>query len=292
MLKIIKALYLFLNAIIIIALLLIHFILKDSSFKKSLLFYSFPLPVIILILLGLTVFLSRKFRRYNLVIAGVLLIVWFGRSFKINIPEDVKETDIEVVFWNASHDRGFQESFTENGSIPDVLVLTEIGKNDVKELQLKYPNYHFHISEEGLGVFSKTFLSIEWEKSSKFNTTVLKFETNGINFYAIDGQASLDVPRSWGFKFINELIIKEKQNSILLGDFNIPLESTLLKTIKVNFNNAFVEKGNGFRETWFWNIPLLSLDHIWVSKDLEILKAEKIGTFKSDHAMLKTYVRK
>ena len=65
-----------------------------------------------------------------------------------------------------------------------------------------------------------------------------------------------------------------------------------LNKIKSTFNHAFNEKGNGFRETWFWNLPLLSLDHIWVSKDLKILKTQKINTFKSDHCMLKTYVRK
>ncbi len=224
-------------------------------------------------------------------LATVLLLIWLGRSFKIHIPENIEASDIEVVFWNASHDRGFGESFTENEGIPDVLVLTEIDKNDVKELQLKYPNYHFYISKEGIGVFSKASLNIEWEKSSKFNTTVLKFKTNGIIFYAIDGQASLDVPRSWGFKFINSLV-KEKNNAVLIGDFNIPLESTLLKTIKINFNHSFTEKGNGFRETWFWNIPLLSLDQIWVSKDLKIVTAEKINTFQSDHSMIKTVIRK
>ncbi len=291
MLKFIQRFYQIINVAIIIALLIIHFVLKDSSFKKSLLFYSFPLPIIILIILGLTIFLSRKVRRYNLILAAVLLVVWLGRSFKVNLPEDIIDTDIEVVFWNASHDRGFQEAFNENEAVPDVLVLVEMSKNKIKDLQQKYPNYYFYESEEGIGIFSKTPLEIEWEKSSKFSTIVLKFKTEGVIFYAVDGVASMDVPRAWGLKYINSLI-EEKEKTILLGDFNIPLESTLLKLIEVNFNNAFAEKGNGFRETWFWNIPLLSLDQIWVSKDLKILKTEKISTFKSDHSMLKTYIRK
>lgn len=64
------------------------------------------------------------------------------------------------------------------------------------------------------------------------------------------------------------------------------------KAVKQNFNQAFNEKGNGFRETWFYNLPLLSLDHIWVSKDLKVLKTKKINTFKSDHNMIKTYIKK
>jgi endonuclease/exonuclease/phosphatase family metal-dependent hydrolase len=101
---------------------------------------------------------------------------------------------------------------------------------------------------------------------------------------------SHDVPRQWEIKFVNSEI-KNTNNTIILGDFNLPYESMLLKEIKGNFNHAFTNKGNGFRETWFWNIPLLSIDHIWVSKDLNILKTEKVATFKSDHSMLKTYIR-
>ena len=59
MLKIIKILYLLVNSVIIIALLSIHFVLKESSYQNSLLFYTFPLPVIIAIVLCLTIFLSK-----------------------------------------------------------------------------------------------------------------------------------------------------------------------------------------------------------------------------------------
>jgi len=36
----------------------------------------------------------------------------------------------------------------------------------------------------------------------------------------------------------------------------------------------------------------LCLDYIWVSKDLKILKTEKIFSSKSDHSMLKTVVKR
>ena len=70
------------------------------------------------------------------------------------------------------------------------------------------------------------------------------------------------------------------------------MNPSYLKQLKKDFNQAFYKKGNGFRETWFYNLPLLSLDHIWVSKDLKILKTEKIHTLKSDHNMLKTYIKR
>ena len=291
MLKIIKTLYLLVNSVIIIALLSIHFVLKESSYQNSLLFYTFPLPVIIVIVLGLTIFLGKTFRKYNLLLAGALLLFWLGRSFKIHIPEEINESDIEVVFWNASHKRNLEDAFDISGNIPDVFVLVEHGKYSVDRLQLKYSDYYFYKSINGISIFSKLPIELIDDISSNYGTNIVKFETYNINFYAVDVSGSMDVPRAWELGFVNS-IIKKQTNTIILGDFNVPFESKFLDSIKNNFNHAFNEKGNGFRETWFWNIPLLSLDHIWVSKDLKVLKTKKIGTFKSDHNMLKTFIKK
>ena len=290
MLRFIKALYLLINVIIIITLITLHFFIKESSYMASLYFYLFPLPIIILIILGLSIFLGKK-RKYNIVLATVLLIVWLGRSFRISFPQDINETDIEVVFWNASRENGFDEAFMEHGSIPDVMALSESIENNLGALQSKYPHFYFYKSNEEIIIFSKKPIIIEKEETSKFGSTMISFTTHNIHFYAVDMTGSADVPRAWEFKFLNPLIKKSK-NTVLLGDFNVPYESLFLHDIKHNFHHFFSRKGNGFRETWFYNIPLLSLDHIWVSKDLEIVKSEKINTLKSDHSMIKTIVRK
>lgn len=291
MLKTLRALYLLLNIAIIVALFAIHFVYKENSYQSSLLYYSFPLPVIILVVLLLSIFLKRKFRNLNFIVAAILLIVWLSKSFKINSSEGIKETDLEIVFWNASHDRNFDEAFKVNNSVPDVLVLVEDGEYNLKHFELKYPNYFFYESIRGISVFSKTPIKVLDETTSNYKTNIINFEIEEINFFAIDVSASIDVPRSWELGFVSDYI-KANKKTILLGDFNVPFESKYLNDFKSSYNHAFNKKGNGFRETWFWNIPLLSLDHIWVSKDLEILKTEKIATFKSDHNMLKTYVRK
>lgn len=289
MLKFIKIFYSFINAFIIIALLVIHFIIKENSYHSSLLFYTFPLPVIITGVLCLSIFLGKKNRKWNFILTFVLLLVWLGRSFKINIENKVTHPAIEIVFWNASHDRDFDEAFKVNKGVPDILVLAEDGDFKISAFKLKYPVYNFYKSVYGISIFSKSEIKILNETSSKYATSVVNFQTYNLNIYVVDVAASIDVPRSWELGFVNS-VIKESKNTIVLGDFNVPLESKYFNTIKANFNNAFAEKGNGFQETWFWNLPLLSLNHIWVSKDLHILKTKKINTFKSDHSLLKTYI--
>ena len=291
MIKVLKIVYAILNSAIIISLLIIHFGLKESTYQNSIRFYTFPLPVIIGVVLFLTIFLARKFRKYNVWLIIVLLLLWLSRSFKIHFSEEIKASDIEIVFWNASHDKGFEDAFNLNEGIPDVLVLVEARRSNIEKLQLEYPDYFFYQSVKKLFIFSKTPLHNITEEAFKFGTIVINFETANINFYAIDAMGSIDVPKSWGFKFIDSKI-DNSETSIILGDFNVPFESKYLDKIKKDFNHAFNEKGNGFRETWFWNLPILSLDHIWVSKDLKVLKTKKFYSKVSDHCMIKTYVRK
>ncbi|WP_339893424.1 endonuclease/exonuclease/phosphatase family protein [uncultured Algibacter sp.] len=292
MLKFLKNQILRINLIVVIALLLIHFVLKENNYFFSLLYYTLPLPLIIIAVVLFSIFQSKKIRTYNLILALVLSVIWFGRSFKINTSEAIKETDIEVVFWNATHKREFKDVFDEVETLPDVVVLVEYHAEELAETKLNYPDFFFYWhSESEIGIFSKMTIDIKEVVLSEDETVVINFFTNGINFYAIDVASSMNVYRKQQLKFVTESI-KVIENTILLGDFNTPLESKFLNDIRTNFNQVLTEKGNGFRETWFWNIPLLSLDHIWVSKDLEIIKAEKISTFKSDHSMVKAVIRK
>lgn len=290
MLKVLRTLILLVNVAIILALLTIHFIIKDSGFKRSLLFYTLPLPIIIAIVLFLSLFIGKKMRKYNLILAGFLMLIWLGRSFRLHFFAEVTSPNLEIVFWNASRDNGFEEAFSENGNLPDILVLAESISNDLKVLKNKYPNFYFYRIKRDLYIFSKTPVKIIKEETSRYNSNVIKFNTQRVDFFAIDAQGSPDVPRRWEMEFIDSQI-DESKKTIVLGDFNLPYESILFKKIKKNFNHAFTKKGLGFRETWFHGLPILSLDHIWVSKDIEVLKAEKINAQKSDHSMIKAYVK-
>jgi len=291
MLKLVKTIIFLSNAIIVLALISIHFVIKDRTYDSSILFYVFPLPIIILIILVCSIFLKKKHRTYNLILAGILLVVWFGRSFRISFNQNIEDTDLDIVFWNASRDNGFKEAFIEHETVPDILVLSESKGNNFKALQEEYPNYFFYKSNGELDIFSKTPLKIVNDKKSKYNSNVVHFKTTNLEFYAVDVAGSTDVPRSWELNFVNSIVSNSKK-TIILGDFNVPYESLFLKKIKANYQHFFSKKGNGFRETWFWNLPILSLDHIWVSKDLNIINSKKIRTKNSDHVMIKTIVRK
>ncbi|MFS4483354.1 endonuclease/exonuclease/phosphatase family protein [Hyunsoonleella sp. 2307UL5-6] len=198
----------------------------------------------------------------------------------------------EVVFWNARHNKQFLDALNESNGIPDVLVMVEYDSDNINNAKDKHPEYHYFLSDStGFGILSKTPLLMHEEITHDDDSTILSFQTNGFNFYAVDISASYLNFRKTSLHFVNSNIDKQNK-TIILGDFNTPLESIHFSFFETYFLNAFNDKGNGFRETWLWNMPLLSLDHVWVSKDLNILNADKIATFKSDHSMIKTVIKR
>jgi endonuclease/exonuclease/phosphatase (EEP) superfamily protein YafD len=71
-----------------------------------------------------------------------------------------------------------------------------------------------------------------------------------------------------------------------MGDFNTPVESVLFQPWCKELHHAFNEAGSGLRETWPRWVPVLTIDHIWSSRDVLPLHAEKRWLRSSDHAAL------
>jgi endonuclease/exonuclease/phosphatase family metal-dependent hydrolase len=72
--------------------------------------------------------------------------------------------------------------------------------------------------------------------------------------------------------------------TIVMGDFNTPVESAHLDGFRDRFREVLSGPHFGFRETWPFNVPLLSIDQIWLSRDFAPVFARRHRTFASDHA--------
>jgi len=269
--------------------IVVRFTIKDMFHSSSALFYGTPLPLIVLGLLFLLLFVKASARKYYAIVAVALSVLWVNNSYT-STPITATSEALEVVLWNAYRTQNFEDGFEVSENIPDVMVLVECDTHNYEKIKEKYKNYHFELTEKLIGIVSKTPIKIHSKVKTKDHVVVVHFSTKNTHFYAIDVSSDL---RHFRKPMLQSIIsqIKTEDRTIILGDFNTPYESLFFKKFKKNYQHAFTEKGNGFRETWFWNIPLLSLDHIWVSKDLEILKVDKILTTKSDHSMLKMYVK-
>jgi vancomycin resistance protein VanJ len=72
-------------------------------------------------------------------------------------------------------------------------------------------------------------------------------------------------------------------NPIVMGDFNTPLDSILFESFRQYLTHAFESGGHGFYETWPIPLPVLAIDHIWVSKKIKVASCKLNWSRLSDH---------
>jgi endonuclease/exonuclease/phosphatase (EEP) superfamily protein YafD len=70
---------------------------------------------------------------------------------------------------------------------------------------------------------------------------------------------------------------------IVMGDFNTPGDAPATDVLRHTMHDAFESAGHGWAETWPVPFPVLSLDHIWLSRELRALRCEHGWSWLSDH---------
>jgi len=68
-----------------------------------------------------------------------------------------------------------------------------------------------------------------------------------------------------------------------MGDFNTPVDSVFVAPLAERLTNAFQARGNGYYVTWPVPLPVLSLDQVWASREVELRDCELGWTWRSDH---------
>jgi endonuclease/exonuclease/phosphatase family metal-dependent hydrolase len=77
---------------------------------------------------------------------------------------------------------------------------------------------------------------------------------------------------------------------IVMGDFNDTPISYSVHTLNRGMNSAFMEKGRGFLNTFYSRYPLL-IDHIFLSKQFDVLNFEAVDNKLSDHKPIISDIR-
>ena len=79
------------------------------------------------------------------------------------------------------------------------------------------------------------------------------------------------------------LIANSEYSVVLCGDFNDPPSSYTYREFSKLLEDAFMEKGNGFDFTYAGSLPLLRIDYVLTSNNIEILTYKRIDETFSDH---------
>jgi len=278
-------------------LLLIHFGFKDHLYVTGILFYAFPLPVLILAIFPLlALFYNKKRILFALLgLIGLLSFFWINHQY-INYNIIDTNSANSILLWNIADQKDYNvdvlKKTLETQHI-DALFFVEVLHEDnnfnaqfTKELN----NYNIEFLEGNMMVAAKKGITvvdyIEEKNNYKLNHLKIEIEANTFEVVIVDIFAKPWHNKKKAFTKIYEYL--EKHNiDIILGDFNTPYESIYFNHFKTNYTSARNFQ-NGFSATWPYPMPLLEIDHIWISKQLNILSTKKEFYSDSDHALLIT----
>lgn len=274
----------------------IRFSIKDQFFFTAPIFYATP-PLVIFFISIINSILNRKkiiWMGLNLAIGICSLIYFFKFSYIDEIRDTKQNHNLTVLLWNISSPSHPNDNLIEIliDINPDIVAIIELGNfedKDLKTYSSKLPDYKIKKLSHGMMCMVKgeiNYLGIEefpWRSS--YNKLEVKINERKYNLIIADIGPSLLNSR----KEVIDSIFDYSSNlnsCIILGDFNTPFDSILFDKLKNKFNHSFSVSGHGFIETWPYGLPLLSLDHVWVSKDIRPLMTIKKHKLLSSHALI------
>lgn len=271
--------------------LALHLSIRDGIDTLAVLFYLLPLPV----LLGLSLLLCIPVRgRRVAAVLSVAVMAWWGsRSFRWHKPEPATAGEIRLLFWNLDRPPAPDEPLISmiRELKPDIVACDEPGPNAAKDVtgyERALPGYDCQYMPRGILWLSRH--SSRYRLRGKLDNigAFALFDTT-INetvhrVEVVDVYADPLLPRTGQLR---EALEHTHQDpfAIIMGDFNTPAESKHFDSYRLQgLQDALTVAGRGWRETWFYHLPLLSLDHIWLGPGWRVLEARKLWTFDSDHA--------
>jgi endonuclease/exonuclease/phosphatase (EEP) superfamily protein YafD len=276
--------------------LILQFWVRDRLDSLAPYFYALPLPILV----GLCVWLSlRSSRRWvPLGLAVILTGIWMGRSWQRHevpaVAGAVAEHEFRVLFWNMSRPTVLSAALIEmiKELQPDIVGCVEPGPNAASQLSAydaALPGYRADFMPRGLLWITRCADRRrergKLDNLGAFTVWEVTHEAQTVRTVLVDVYANPWLTRRR--QLAETLALAQAEPlAVVMGDFNTPLESVHLRPFREKMTNAFEAAGNGLRETWFWGLPILSLDQVWVGPGWKVLEAKKLQSRESDHAAM------
>jgi vancomycin resistance protein VanJ len=256
--------------------------------------YATPWPVIgAIALLGAVLPGSHRALRLALsAVCAACIALWLNQSWKpVQAGPEVR-SDLRFVYWNAAgpqrrvgkvmaHARTFDADF---------LAIGEAGDPSEETLNLwkgTFSGYTvLRVSEETLIATKGTVEHHRSGSLSRLRYDLVEVVLRGqpLRVVIVHFDADLTRSRRPAFEALSTLIAGLSDKPlVLMGDFNAPADSPYFGEIGRNLRDAWTVAGSGFAESWPVPLPVLRLDHIWLSQELEAISLRQDWSLLSDH---------
>lgn len=266
----------------------------DRWLVPGVIYYATPwLPRLLASLLALTVFRHRGVQVMAAACALVSLVEG-ARSFRFDRPKVRADAPV-VAVWNAGRALDRKPAAWPELALTDLCAVIECGRpfgeKEWKDFTVLTPDHEWRRFD------GSTMLGVRGR--------ILSHESLGIHDLfrchrvrvALAGQGELTVvvadirSQPWISRERAMAAILsaagDDPRAIILGDFNTPPESHWFgEWRKRGFTLANDAPRRGFRETWAYGVPLLTLDHVWLAPGWRAARCVKLR-LGSDHLAVK-----
>ncbi|RLS54333.1 MAG: hypothetical protein DWH91_12055 [Planctomycetota bacterium] len=275
---------------------------RDELPWLATIYYATPLPLLAMgavLLMG--IHWEKKPRRYRWMFCAGLLILanltedWRGR------PDRSHRDDLKVVFWNACRINHGWESVTAEARSwdADVIALVEAGRGTERNRERwrdGVPGYTVNLLGGGLMLLvrgeSGESTVHEFSNNSRARQIRVTVDGRSMTLVIVDIDANPFSSRREALAQLAEVADGLTHEPVLiLGDFNTPADSALLRPLRTNYRLAFDEAGQGYRSTWPIPFPVLSIDQAWFNSQIEVTACQHLWTGASDHRPVSLKVR-
>lgn len=275
--------------------LLLQYTIKDRVPGLAVLFYALP-PLVIAVATLLSVgFLSRRsslgWILVSIAAAALAMVTWI-RTDLVYARPPASTGDMRIVLWNVGHCKNataIADSLRAAGG--QVIVLIESDRAYMKQGRVwesRLPNHTVTYLPGCVTLLSAYPVSKVCVSTMGINSRVLTCELSTpagpVSLVMTDLESNLFSPRGPLIARVYESAESLPRPTIVLGDFNTPLTSAFFRDFRGSFRHAFKSSGSGLIPTWPALLPVLDLDHIWLSPDIVPVRARTLRTLHSDHA--------
>lgn len=279
--------------------LLVRLTIADRFEGANTLFYA--LPWSILAALAVTVACCERRRpqkRRRWLIGGLLCgIVWLYGAWYARAGVTTEPT-VRVVLWNMAHGkRGFSGAAAALAEMkPDIAILIEADpkKGKIREtLQEHFPDHKVSLLGAGIVLVSRWSSGVstpyqvgDEERECRIREIDIETPLGEWTLFGVDFGSSPFYDRGPAYEDLARYIARRNDRPVIVaGDFNTPLDSVHYQRFRdLGLREAFETAGTGYKPTWPLPLPVLSLDQIWVSDQIQPVNANREWSIRSDHA--------
>jgi hypothetical protein len=269
--------------------------IRDSTVATGMIFFGIPWLLRLMLVVIAWCLLRQQPRKWRIILLllAVHSLVQAGQSFRWRDDPPVLATSFGVTLWNAGRNLWKMQRAWPDLAGPDtkLVVLIEAGPFPGKSWQdftATHPNLTWRRLEGGIVVGAKgKWLDVaELGDRPRFRCHRVRVEIDGSEYtvLAVDIPSQPWLPRQ---PYLDRIrTVASDRRCLILGDFNTPESASGFDAWRPKYVLANDAKPRGFRETWCYGLPVLTLDQLWLSQDLKAVSASQIVSLRSDHVRM------